>query len=88
MLRRKGRTEKKYLDIELSVRIKPVGVREGGKKESEKNNMLRPQPSLPNISGMSRRRVRRGRSMCVCVVPIREREHRPARVPQKLSTHV
>lgn len=87
MLRRKGRTEKKYLDIELSVRIKPIGVQEGGKKESEKNNMLRPQSSLPDISGMSRR-VRRGRSMCVCVVPIREREHRPARVPQKLPTHV
>lgn len=67
MLRRKGITEKNYLDIKLSVRIKHVGVRVGRKKGGEKNNVLQPEPSNPDISGMSRR-VSQGRSVHICVV--------------------
>lgn len=70
MLRRKGITEKKYLDIKLSVRIKHVGVRVVGKKGGETKNVLQPEPSHPDISGMSRRRVSQGRSVHVCVVLI------------------
>lgn len=69
MLRRKDITEKKYLDIKLSVRIKHVGVRVGGKKGGEKKNMLQPEPSSPDISGTSRR-VSQGRRARVCVVLI------------------
>ena len=40
------------------------GVRVGGKKGGEKKNMLQPEPSSPDISGMSRR-VSQGRSALV-----------------------